>query len=32
VALIVGLLVGAFLGCTLALLSVLEPGLLPALG
>ena len=32
VALIVGLLVGAFLGCALALLSVVEPGLLPALG
>jgi hypothetical protein len=31
-ALVVGLLVGALLGCSLALFSVLDPGLLPAIG
>jgi len=32
VALLVGLLAGTLLGSALALLSVLDPGLLPALG
>jgi hypothetical protein len=31
-ALLLGLLAGALLGCALAVLSVLDPGLLPALG
>ena len=31
-ALLVGLLAGTLLGCALALLSVVDPGLLPALG